>query len=81
MPSPLRLSRVQRKGQVTIPREMRLRFGIEEGDFVAFVETDEGILIAPQKVVPSDAPTKMAAVVEQLRKRAPRPKKQQDEQA
>jgi AbrB family looped-hinge helix DNA binding protein len=54
MPSSLKISRVQRKGQVTIPRELRERHGIEEGEFVAFTETEAGILITPQKVMPAD---------------------------
>jgi AbrB family looped-hinge helix DNA binding protein len=51
--SSLQISRVQRKGQVTIPQELRERHGIQEGDFVAFTETDAGILITPQKVIPT----------------------------
>lgn len=49
------LSRVQKKGQVTIPAPIRLRLGIKEGDFVAFKETDRGILITPQEVVATEA--------------------------
>lgn len=45
------LSRVQRKGQVTIPQELRKRFGISTGDFVSFQATEQGILIAPQEIV------------------------------
>lgn len=44
-------SRVQKKGQVTIPVEMRDRLGLKEGDLVAFIETDGGILISPQEVL------------------------------
>lgn len=46
-----KLSRVQKKGQVTIPIEIRDRLGIQEGDLVAFVETEEGVLITRQEVV------------------------------
>ena len=42
---------MQKKGQVTIPAEMRDKLGIKEGDLVAFIETDEGILISPQEVL------------------------------
>jgi AbrB family looped-hinge helix DNA binding protein len=53
MPASLKVSRVQRKGQVTIPQELRERHGIREGEFVAFTETEAGILITPQKVMPA----------------------------
>jgi AbrB family looped-hinge helix DNA binding protein len=45
------LSRVQKKGQVTIPSVIRQRLGLKEGDLVAFTETPSGVLIAPQEVV------------------------------
>lgn len=45
-----RYSRVQKKGQVTIPASLRDKMGLKEGDLVAFSETSEGILISPQKV-------------------------------
>ena len=47
----LKLSKVQKKGQVTIPIEIRENLGIQEGDFVAFIQTEEGVLISPQSVV------------------------------
>jgi AbrB family looped-hinge helix DNA binding protein len=55
MPSSLKLSRVQRKGQITIPQEFRERLGIHEGDFVAFTFTDAGLLITPQQVLPAES--------------------------
>jgi len=42
-------SRVQKKGQVTIPLELRTKMGIEEGDVVTFSETPDGILISSQE--------------------------------
>lgn len=45
-------SRVTDKGQTTIPKELREKYGIEPGDTVVWEETDAGIAI--QKVV-SDA--------------------------
>jgi AbrB family looped-hinge helix DNA binding protein len=47
--------RVQEKGQVTIPLEMRRRLGLKKGDLVTFVETDKGILIQPAEVIVSAA--------------------------
>jgi AbrB family looped-hinge helix DNA binding protein len=45
---------VQKRGQITIPSDLRAEFGIEPGDQVAFVRTPDGILITTledQKVV------------------------------
>jgi AbrB family looped-hinge helix DNA binding protein len=50
-----KLSIVQEKGQITIPVEIRQRWGLKKGDLVAFVETEQGVLINPQEVVAMDA--------------------------
>lgn len=47
--------RVQGKGQVTLPTELRKRLGIKKGDLVTVEETPEGVLITPQKVLPIQA--------------------------
>jgi len=49
------LGTVQKRGQVTIPIEMRRNLGIEEGGIVAFVQTDDGILISRREVIAIDA--------------------------
>lgn len=49
--SELKLSTVQEKGQVTIPAEIRRKLGLKKGDYVAFVETDDGVLISRREVV------------------------------
>ena len=38
-------TRVTRKGQVTIPKELRDEFGLEEGDEVRWEKTEDGIQI------------------------------------
>ena len=38
-------TRITRKGQVTIPKELREEFGLEEGDEVAWEKTDDGIIV------------------------------------
>lgn len=53
MANSLKVSRVQKRGQVTIPIEIRQQLGLEEGDLVAFVETPQGVLLSPQTVVPT----------------------------
>jgi AbrB family looped-hinge helix DNA binding protein len=60
-----RVSRVQKKGQVTIPQEIRERLGIEEGDLVAFVETADGVLISPQAVVDALSLSQMETLLEE----------------
>lgn len=47
------ITKVQKKGQVTIPASLRGEWGIREGDFVSFESVDQGILLTPQKVVPT----------------------------
>jgi AbrB family looped-hinge helix DNA binding protein len=51
MTTEVKLVRVQEKGQVTLPADMRRRLGLEKGDLVAVVETPDGVLITPQEVV------------------------------
>lgn len=43
------MPRVTTKGQVTIPKEIRERLGIEPGDEVAFEETDMGYTLRKQE--------------------------------
>lgn len=51
MAEQVKLATVQKRGQVTIPIELRRKFGIKEGGIVAFLETEEGILISPREVL------------------------------
>lgn len=50
-----KLVRVQEKGQVTLPSEVRERLGLKKGDLVAVLETEEGVLISPQEIVATKA--------------------------
>jgi antitoxin PrlF len=61
----VRLGRVQQRGQVTIPIELRRKLGIEEGGVVAFVETENGILISPQEVLAVDALDRVGKVLKE----------------
>ncbi len=54
-----KLVRVQEKGQVTLPTEIREKLGLKKGDLVSVVETNEGILITPQQVVANKALDKL----------------------
>lgn len=44
-------TRMRAKGQITIPREIRERAHLEEGDPVEVEMVPEGILLRPQKVI------------------------------
>jgi antitoxin PrlF len=55
MPTLRKLSMVQAKGQVTIPREIRQKLNIKKGDLVTFIETEQGVVIQPAEVVVASA--------------------------
>lgn len=38
-------TRVTEKGQATIPKELREKYGLEPGDDVIWIDTDEGIVV------------------------------------
>lgn len=46
--------RIQEKGQVTIPRQIRKKLNLKQGDLVVFVETDSGVMVKPASVVATD---------------------------
>jgi AbrB family looped-hinge helix DNA binding protein len=58
-----RLVRVQEKGQVTLPSDLRKKLGLKKGDLVAISETAEGILIAPQEIIASKALNEIGAIL------------------
>ncbi len=57
--------RVQEKGQVTIPLEIRRKLKLKKGDLVTFVETEQGVLIQPAEVVVSALLDEMSKVLKQ----------------
>jgi len=50
-----KLVRIQEKGQVTIPTEIRKKLGLKRGDLVAVMETPEGVFITPQQMLATKA--------------------------
>jgi AbrB family looped-hinge helix DNA binding protein len=57
------LVRVQEKGQVTLPTELRKKLGIKKGDLVEVTETAQGLLVTPQKVVALQALDEIGAIL------------------
>ena len=57
--------RVQEKGQVTIPLEIRKKLKLKKGDLVTFIETQEGVLIQPAEVVVSAALDEIGRVLKE----------------
>lgn len=55
MKAEVRLALVQKKGQVTIPSDMRKRYGLVDGGLVAIIEEEDGIKISPREAVAIDA--------------------------
>ena len=55
--------RVQEKGHVTLPTELRRKLGIKKGDLVEVVETSSGVLITPQKVIALEALDQIGAIL------------------
>lgn len=41
------VSKVGRRGQVTLPRTVRRWLNVREGDHVAFIRLDDGIILLP----------------------------------
>lgn len=41
------LVRVQEKGQITLPADVRKWLGLKKDDLVAVIETPDGVLITP----------------------------------
>lgn len=58
-----KLVRIQEKGQVTLPTEMRKKLGLKKGDMVAMIETDDGVLITPQQVLATKAWDRIGSVL------------------
>jgi AbrB family looped-hinge helix DNA binding protein len=59
------LTRIQEKGQVTLPAAVRRRLGLKKGDLVAVTETPDGILITPQEVVATKALAEIGAALQE----------------
>ena len=45
-------STIRKRGTIVLPKQMRKRYGFEDGSVVIIEETPEGLLIRPAAVVP-----------------------------
>ena len=62
--------RVQEKGQVTIPRQIRKKLNLKRGDLVVFVETEAGVIVKPASVIAEDdLRAEVTAVVRSVREK------------
>lgn len=48
-----KLVRVQERGQITLPVEIRRKWGLKPGDLVAVEETSTGAAVVPQRTIPA----------------------------
>lgn len=46
--------KITRNGQVSIPKEIRERLGIEEGDLIEMIEQDGRIVMVPKRLIDAD---------------------------
>ena len=60
------VSRIQEKGQVTIPQEVREKLKLRKGDLVTFIETERGFVVQPVEVVINAA---LDSIGEELRQK------------
>src|SRR3990167_879019 len=60
-----KLVRVQEKGQVTLPTDVREKLGLKKGDLVAVTEIEGGIFISPQQVVANVALNKIGEALKE----------------
>ena len=65
MSEAVRLAVVQKRGQITIPIDLRRKMGIEEGGIIAFIETKEGLLLSPRKALALDALDRIGEALEE----------------
>ena len=56
--------RVQEKGQVTLPQAIRKKLKLKQGDFVTFVETDEGVMIKRSTVLANETLDEISAALQ-----------------
>ena len=62
--------RIQEKGQVTIPRQIRKKLNLKRGDLVVFVETEAGVIVKHASVIATDElQAEVTAIVRSIREK------------
>ncbi len=60
-----KLIRVQERGQVTLPADVRRKLGLKKGDLVAIIATPDGVLITPQKALAAKALDRIGELIKE----------------
>jgi len=53
-------SRITRQGQTTIPKDLREKYGLEEGDEITYIDLGDRIILLPKPRDPIEALKKMS---------------------
>lgn len=59
-----KLVRMREKGQVPLPADVRRKLGLKKGDWVAVIETAEGVLLTPKEWVAFKALDRIGEVLQ-----------------
>lgn len=62
---PTQAVRVQKKGQVTIPLEIRQKLNLRQGDLVTFIETEIGVIIKPAELIVAEELDEIGAALKE----------------
>ena len=60
-----KLVRIQEKGQVTLPSQIRKKLSLKKGDLIAVMETKEGVLLTPQEIVATKALDRIGQILKE----------------
>jgi len=61
----MRLVLIQKRGQLTVPADLRRKYGLEQGSVVAVIDEQDGIKLTPQEVMPADLLERIDRVLSQ----------------
>lgn len=50
-----KVARVREKGDITIPKELRRKWGIAPGDYLGIEETERGLLLTRREVIATES--------------------------
>lgn len=61
----MRLVLIQKRGQLTVPADLRRKYGLQQGSVVAIIDEQDGIKLRPQEVMPADLLERIDRVLSQ----------------